>query len=309
MNTVFKFYYQVWLLLGIVSGPLLLWLAGALGRAVSGVQADTAPAGAEVVDVVAVAAPPAAPALAATRAGSGAEAPRETRETRETREHGDDDTFNVTRMPLAGAPRQERLGGGVARWATAGAGGLWALALAALLLAALVYPTLAVAARSDNLSLPHALDGTAYMAQDASNMGDAQAIAWLNTHVTGDPVIVEAAQYAEYTHLGRVSAFTGLPTLIGWGGHEEQWRYNWLAQPGRANVLGERLNAVKLIYTSPDDAFVLSMLRSYRVRYVYVGAAERQTYGPSADHFSTFLTPVYQQAGVIIYEVPGASAG
>jgi uncharacterized membrane protein len=177
------------------------------------------------------------------------------------------------------------------------------------LLAALIYPTLAVATRTANLSLPHSLDGAAYMAQDATNIGDAQAIAWLNTHVSGNPVIVEAAQYNEYTHLGRVSAFTGMPTLIGWGGHEVQWRYNWLAQPGRANVLGERLNAVKLIYTSADSAFTLSLLHKYGVRYVYVGAAERQLYGPQADHFASFLTRVYQQSGVTIYEVPGADAG
>jgi uncharacterized membrane protein len=189
-------------------------------------------------------------------------------------------------------------------WATLAGAGLWSVALVTLLLAALIYPTLAVAARSQNLTLPRSLDGTAYMAQDPLNAGDAQAIDWLNTHVSGEAVIVEAAQYNEYTHLGRVSAFTGLPTLIGWGGHEEQWRYNWLAQPGRANVLGERLNAVKLIYTNQNDAFVLSLLRSYGVRYVYVGAAERQTYGPQADHFSAFLTPVYQQSGVTIYAVP-----
>ncbi len=303
MNTVFKFYYQVWLLLGIASGPLLLWLAGALGRAMIGVPAEMA---AEAVGVVAPSAMEAAPALAAARASGAADA---TRELSARDDEDDDGPFGVRRAPLDDTlttMARRAQPGGAARWARRGGAGVWALALAGLLLAALVYPILAVSARSDNFSLPRSLDGTAYMAHDATNQGDAQAIAWLNTHVSGDPVIVEAAQYNEYTHLGRISAFTGLPTLIGWGGHEEQWRYNWLAQPGRANVLGERLNAVKLIYTSSNDAFVLSLLSSYRVRYVYVGAAERQTYGPQADHFSTFLTRVYQQAGVTIYAVPGA---
>jgi uncharacterized membrane protein len=208
---------------------------------------------------------------------------------------------------IAGALRPPA--GGVARALALGGAGLWSVAFVWLLLAAMIYPTMALAARSQNLSAPRSLDGTAYMAQDSMNMGDAQAIDWLNTHVSGDPVIVEAALYNEYTHLGRVSAFTGLPTLIGWGGHEEQWRFNWLAQPGRANVLGERLNAVKLIYTNDNDAFVLSLLHSYRVSYVYVGAAERQTYGQNVDHFASFLKPVYSQAGVTIYAVPGAPAG
>jgi uncharacterized membrane protein len=283
---------------------------GAFGRAVSGADAQPADA-ADVVTAASAWQEEAAPVAAATPALTAAHT---------SANAGAEGAIPRARTPLDGAVsgRAGKLaaawwrgaadGNAGRRWAAL-TGGAWAAALAILLLAALVYPTLAVAARSQNLTLPRSLDGTAYMAQDASNMGDAQAITWLNTHVSGDPIIVEAAQYNEYTHLGRISAFTGMPTLIGWGGHEEQWRYNWLAHPGRANVLGERLNAVKLIYTNDNDAFVLSLLRSYRVSYVYVGAAERQTYGPDVDHFSTFLTRVYQQAGVTIYEVPGAQAG
>lgn len=280
MNTVFKFYYQVWLLLGIISGPVVVWVASAFGRVLLGV---------ETVEVAGDArTPAAAPALAVVNA-----------------RRGSDDTPRVAQVGMrSDLPARGQLSSGW-RWATIGASWVWIVGFCWLLAAAAMYPTLAVAARTDNLTLPHSLDGTAYMAQDAMNVGDAQAIVWLNSTVQGSPVILEAAQYNEYTHLGRVSAFTGLPTLIGWGGHEEQWRFNWLAQPGHTNVLGERLNAVKLIYTSADPAFTMSMLRAYHVRYVYVGAAERLTYGPQVDHFSTFLIRVYAQAGVTIYEVPG----
>lgn len=300
MNTVFKFYYQAWLLLGVISGPALIWLAGAIRRAIGGVVGAT--------DDTRVVAEEMTPAFAATRSATAAgSAAHEERASSADVESAESDA--PLRSPLPdGLASRRRIPGAADRVALGGAG-LWTLALCGLLLASLVYPTLAVSARTLNLSLPHSLDGTAYMAQDATNLGDAQAIAWLNAHVSGDPVIVEAAQYNEYTHLGRISTFTGLPTIIGWGGHEEQWRYNWLAAPGRANTLGERLNAVKLIYTSADGAFTLSLLRSYHVRYVYVGAAERLTYGSKADHFSTFLTPVYHQSGVTIYEVPGAYAG
>ncbi|HET9111919.1 MAG TPA: DUF2298 domain-containing protein [Ktedonobacterales bacterium] len=296
MNTVFKFYYQVWLLLGIASGPLLVWLASAIWRGALRAVASPSVLVAPQVEVSEPAVAATAPALAIAHAS------------------GADDELAISRRTLEGAPVQPttRAPGWMSasdiagRMLAIGGSGAWIVLFIWLLLAAMIYPTLAVAARSQNLSLPRSLDGTAYMAQDATNAGDAQAIAWLNTHVSGDPVIVEAAKYNEYTHLGRVSAFTGMPTLIGWGGHEEQWRYNWLAAPGRTNVLGERLNAVNLIYTNTNAAFVLSLLRSYRVRYVYVGAAERETYGANVDHFSTFLTRVYQQAGVTIYEVPGA---
>jgi uncharacterized membrane protein len=176
---------------------------------------------------------------------------------------------------------------------------------AALIGAATIYPVMATAARTANFTLSRSLDGTAYMSTDTVNQGDAQAIAWLNAHVAGDAVIVEGAQYDEYTHNGRISAFTGLPTLMGWGGHELQWRYNWLQQPGRADTIGQRLNAVAKIYTDTSEQQVLDLLRQYSVRYVYVGAAERQLY-PSADlgRFATFLRMVYHSTDVTIYAVP-----
>lgn len=143
------------------------------------------------------------------------------------------------------------------------------------------------------------------MAQDATDTGDEQAIAWLNAHVAGEAVIVEAAQYNEYTHLGRVSAFTGLPTLIGWGGHEAQWRYNWFQRPDRVNIIGERLDAVNQIYTNPDSAVVLLMLRRYHASFVYVGQAERSLYSTAnLGRFASYLRVVYHDANVTIYAVP-----
>jgi uncharacterized membrane protein len=178
-------------------------------------------------------------------------------------------------------------------------------AVVALLAAALVYPVLATSARTDNFTLPHTLDGAAYMSTDALNAGDEPAIEWLNAHVPGDPVIVEAAKYDEYTHLGRISAFTGLPTLLGWGGHEVQWRLNWLAEPGHANVISERLDAVNTIYTSADTQTVLRVMRQYSVQLIYVGVAERAQY-PTADltRFGRFLRVVYARDGVTIYAAP-----
>src|SRR5581483_5085996 len=191
---------------------------------------------------------------------------------------------------------------GALRWLNAGGIVVWTALLLVLLGASVIYPVLAVSARTQNFTLPTSLDGTGYMATDAENQGDAQAIAWLNANVSGNPVIVEGARYDEYTHFGRISAFTGLPTLMGWGGHEVQWRINWLAQPGRGDVVGERLDAVNEIYTNPDQKAVLALLQHYGVRYVYVGQAERELY-PQADlkRFATFLRMVYNDAGVTIY--------
>lgn len=205
------------------------------------------------------------------------------------------------------------------RWLGAGGILVWMGLLAVLVGAALIYPVLAASARTDNFSLPRALDGTAYMATDpanqaaecsivgaGSNHADNYAIAWLNSHVSGDPVIVEAPG-CEWTHYSRISAFTGLPTLLGWpGGHEGEWRVNWLQRylPGQ-DIYTERTQAINAIYTNADNATVMTLLRQYNVRYVYVGAAERNLY-PNAnlDRFGGFLHTVYQYGGVTIYAVP-----
>ncbi len=188
---------------------------------------------------------------------------------------------------------------------TAGGIVLWIVVCITLVGAATIYPILATSARTNNFTSARSLDGTAYMSADPANQGDAQAIAWLNAHVAGDPVIVKGAQYLEYTHYGRVSAFTGLPTLMGWGGHEYQWRFNWLQQPGRGDVIGQRLNAVTQIYTDASAQQVLALLHQYSARYVYVGAAERQLY-PTAnlERFAKFLRVVYHTTDVTIYAVP-----
>jgi uncharacterized membrane protein len=95
---------------------------------------------------------------------------------------------------------------------------------------------------------------------------------------------------------------------MGWGGHEFQWRVNWLQQPGGANigdVINQRLDVVTKIYTNSDPQQVLALLHQYSARYVYVGASERELY-PSAnlDRFASFLRVVYHADGVTIYAVP-----
>lgn len=304
MNTVFKLYYQAWLLLGIVAGPALWWLfAGAFRwiRSSLGAHEGTEPQPASVRMAAGVrmlqseAGPFATLAASAPTAYLAAAVPPDDGASAGTDMSGPSSILRGYRRTGPRALRALGVGGIV----------LWIFVCAALIGAATIYPVMATAARTANFTLSRSLDGTAYMSTDPVNQGDAQAIAWLNAHVTGDAVIVEGALYDEYTHNGRISAFTGLPTLMGWGGHELQWRYNWLQQPGRADTIGQRLNAVAKIYTDTNEQQVLALLHQYSVRYVYVGAAERQLY-PSADlgRFSTFLRTVYHSADVTIYAVP-----
>lgn len=146
------------------------------------------------------------------------------------------------------------------------------------------------------------LDGFAFVR--AWYPGDAEAISWLNEHISGSPVILEAATPYDFTWSGRVSVYTGLPDIIGWPGHEGEQRYQ--GQPVN------RLTDVSLIYDTPDSALALELLQYYHVSYIYIGVLERQAYAAQSSlglaKFARMaqegsLQLVYRWDGVTIYKV------
>ncbi|MDQ6659979.1 MAG: DUF2298 domain-containing protein, partial [Chloroflexota bacterium] len=118
---------------------------------------------------------------------------------------------------------------------------LWLLGLSVLLLAGLVYPVVGSNQRTNHYTQrSNSLDGLDYLQfTGPQGKADYAAIRWLNSHVSGDPVIVEAVGL-DYSGYGRVSAFTGLPTIMGWVGHEYQWRVNWLNNDANAADFANR---------------------------------------------------------------------
>ena len=113
------------------------------------------------------------------------------------------------------------------------------------------------------------LDATAYLENVYPE--DAAAIRWLNENVEGNPVVLEANgdSYSDYC---RVSAMTGLPTVLGWYVHEWLWR-------GDTADLNEKSAEIQTIYTSGDREAVEELLEKYEVEYIFVGSCEREKYG------------------------------
>jgi len=99
---------------------------------------------------------------------------------------------------------------------------------------------------------------------------DYQAILWLRQKVTNQPVIVEAVGES-YTDFARVSANTGLPTILGWRVHEWLWQ-------GSFDEPGKRTEEVKTIYESPDLSSTKEILQKYQVKYLFWGALEKEAY-------------------------------
>jgi YYY domain-containing protein len=165
----------------------------------------------------------------------------------------------------------------------------------------MVYPLLGNLNRAGNFGHEPGLDGTAYLSQGYAEgqADDYAAIAWLNENVAGRPVILEAPGKggSSYVYEGRVSALTGLPTLLGWGGHENQWRGNYDVQSAREPDIEE-------IYNTLDPQAAQALLDKYEVMYVYVGPLERSTYDSRGlDKFERFMDVVYQNEGVTIYKM------
>lgn len=103
-------------------------------------------------------------------------------------------------------------------------------------------------------------------------------IDWLNTNVTGQPVILEAAGDS-YTTFNHISSATGLPTVQGWVVHEWLWR-------GGYDQPGQRLAQVQQIYESEDLDEVDQLLKQYQIEYIIVGPKELEKYPQlNADKF------------------------
>ncbi len=177
------------------------------------------------------------------------------------------------------------------------AGGLGRLlflaGFAVLFAMGMVYPLAAGFDKAGGFAHQPTLDGLAYVRQYSPD--EYAAVEWLNQHVLDTSVILEVTG-GSFTEYARVSSRTGLPTLLGWGGHELQWRGSY-EEPGR------REPDINAIYNSLDTQHVLTLLEKYDITYVYVGSLERGKYSPAAlAKFERFMDVAFQQGNVVIYE-------
>ncbi len=171
-------------------------------------------------------------------------------------------------------------------------GDLRVLALVPLLLG-LVYTLTATWAKTEGFrpSVARTLDGTVHLALVSPD--DYAATLWMNT-VLPTGVVAEAVG-GSYSDEGRISAHTGLPTVIGWPWHEVQWR-------GDAALLGSREDDVRRLYQTRDWLEAEAILEQYGIEYVYVGDLERQAYRPlNEGKFQLFMDMIYQSGSVTIY--------
>ena len=225
MNTIFKFYYQVWLIWGTLAGYALWWLVS----------------------------------------------------------------------------RRWTADGG--RWTVVSR--LWSVVCVtlttALFVGALVYPWLTVVkALREQPAI--GLDGKTPRQQSAAG---AAGIAWLRANTNGSEVVLESVG-GDYDGEGGpgaagVSASTGLATVLGWPGHEDQWRGG---DPKAQAQIAPRKADVETIYSTTDVTQARGLLDKYNVAFVYIGETERRRYGQaSLDKFAQLGEKLFEQGEVAIYKI------
>jgi uncharacterized membrane protein len=162
-----------------------------------------------------------------------------------------------------------------------------------LIVAGMAYPVVMLLNKTSNFSpIVWTLDGNEYISR--YNPDDYLAFNWLATQDYG---IVAEAVGGSYTDYARISTRSGFPTVLGWPGHESQWR-------GGATEMGSRAADISILYETPSADEALAIIQKYRVQYIYVGNLELIQYKVAREKFDALFDLIYSNGSVTIYEVP-----
>lgn len=165
------------------------------------------------------------------------------------------------------------------------------------LIACSYYPVAAAYTQAKGYRGSVTLDGTAFLQR--SSPAEYRAYRYLLTHRREGEIIVEAPGESYAPETNRLSAWTGVPTPIGWVGHQVQWR-------GESEVLRRKVD-IEYLYTVPDPLAVKALLRHYGASLLYVGPTERERFGLDERRlawFASFLPIRYADEEIRFFGVP-----
>ncbi len=180
-------------------------------------------------------------------------------------------------------------------------GGLKVLGIGLTLLltaVGLFYPAFAIPSKANHFQGEPTLDGAAFIQRYQPELY--QVIQWVDAHAAPDAVLVEAPGRS-YSDDDFISAFTGRATLLGWGGHELQWRGNY-EEPGRREPL------IQALYQNRDPEQVKAIVQEFGIRYLVVGPKERTRYHitpPIEKSYLKLWEPVFSAGPYTIYRWRG----
>jgi YYY domain-containing protein len=176
-------------------------------------------------------------------------------------------------------------------------GAIYKVGWVILIVLGLAYPLFGVLTKTDNFKpAEFTLNGNAYFQNGSPD--EWAGIAWLQQAPLG---VVAEAVGGSYSQYARISTQSGDPTVLGWTGHESQWR-------GGSREMGSRETDISTLYKTTDWNTAKTILDEYNIRYVFIDDLERSTYHVNAVKFQNNLKSVFQHGSVIIYEYDGSNS-
>lgn len=169
-----------------------------------------------------------------------------------------------------------------------------------------IFPFFAIRSYFGELKTYVGLDGLGWFKSEYPD--DYAAMVWLRDSVVPQyhwdgknpayqlPSIVEA-DGESYTDNNRISAFAGVPTIVGWAVHEWLWR-------GSYDLIAPPREDVRQIYESGDVDTIRSIGAKYHIRYIVVGPAEREKFtNLHEDIFAQNFTIAHNTGQTILYSL------
>ena len=113
----------------------------------------------------------------------------------------------------------------------------------------------------------------------ALSANDEAVIACLQRLVApGHGVVAEAVRNAYDIQYARTGALAGIPVLLGWENHERQWRGITYGE-----VAGRRADDIRRLYSAPDFATMQDIIMRHGITHILFGQTERAQYGSLGD--------------------------
>jgi YYY domain-containing protein len=169
------------------------------------------------------------------------------------------------------------------------------VAIGLVIFSGLLYPVFGLYTKTNGFNPPAGFTLDDFDRVTRDNPDEAAAITFLRTMPDG--VIAEAVGDSYHSEFARIATYTGLQNVLGWPGHEDQWRGGYVPQ-------GSRRDDITKLYTTTRWEEAQSIIKQYNIRYIYIGGTERSTLTVNEEKFQTYLKPIFQQGSVVIYEAP-----
>jgi YYY domain-containing protein len=167
-----------------------------------------------------------------------------------------------------------------------------------LIMGAMIFPFAGVYGKTGGFSSQSpTFDSMAWVEERSADV--MAAAQWVQLNTTADAVVLEGVGNSYNANTNLVSTMTGRPTLLGWEGHERQWRGEAYGEMSEG-----RPEAVETIYRQGSPEEIAATLAVWGIDYVFVGPVEIERYGITqmrVDELGEAMEPVFERGQVRIF--------